>query len=327
MTLVELLAVIAIIGLLVALLLPAVQSSREAARRSQCAGKLRQVALGLASYHSARRTFPPGTLQDDTACQPSSTTPQRGSWTVWILPYLEEAQLYDRFNPGNSATRFASLLLPSSADEGTSTNIAGQNTPLPIFKCPSDPAQRSADPSTNYFGVQGGGAEGDAACQAGSASNRRLRFANGILVTARKTSDAIAAARITDGLSKTLLVGESRWWSYGYTNVGFANYFGWSSSNRLGIPEQPLVLAAAVDPINSPLVDYDASRPWVDGSGNFTNSLWLGTHTRCFGSRHPGGCHMAFADGAVQFMADAISTTIYRQLGTRADGLPTGGLP
>jgi hypothetical protein len=162
---------------------------------------------------------------------------------------------------------------------------------------------------------------------AGAASNRRLRFANGILVTAAKPSEGIAAARITDGLSKTLLVGESRWWSYGYTNVGFANYFGWSSSNRLGSSEQPLVLAAAVDPINNPLVDYDASRPWVDGSGNFTNPLWLGTHSRCFGSRPPAGCHMAFADGAVQFMADAISTTIYRQLGTRADGLPTGGLP
>lgn len=327
MTLVELLAVIAIIGLLVGLLLPAVHSSREAARRSQCAGKLRQIALGLASYHSARRAFPPGTLQDDAACQPAAATPQRGSWTMWILPYLEETQLYDRFNPTSPATRFASLLLQSSAAEGTSTNIAGQNTPLPIFKCPSDQAPRPGDPSTNYFGVQGGGAEGDASCQAGPASNRRLRFTNGILVTATKASEGIAAARITDGLSKTLLVGESRWWSYGYTNVGFGNWFSWSSSNRLGISEQPLVLAAAVDPINSPLVDYDASRPWVDGSGNFTNSLWLGTHTRCFGSRHPGGCHMAFADDAVQFMADAISTTIYRQLGTRADGLPTGGLP
>lgn len=149
---------------LVALLLPAVQSSREAARRSQCAGKLRQIALGLATYLSDRRAFPPG-------------------------------------------TRFASLLLQSSAAEGTLTNISGQNTPVPIFKCSSDSAPRPGDPSTNYFGVQGGGAEGDASCQAGAASN------------------------------------------------------------RLGVSEQPLVLAAAVGPINSPLVDYNASRPWVDGSG------------------------------------------------------------
>jgi prepilin-type N-terminal cleavage/methylation domain-containing protein/prepilin-type processing-associated H-X9-DG protein len=326
MTLIELLAVIAIIGLLVALLLPAVQGSREAARRSQCVGKLRQIALALTGYHDARRAFPPGALQDATACQ-GPDTPRRASWTVWILPHLEEAQLYDRFNPTSPATRFAPLLLQTSAAEGTSTNIAGQNTPLPIFKCPSDPAPRSSDPSTNYFGVQGGGTEGSAFCQAGSVSNYRLRFSNGILCAVAKTSDGIPASRITDGLSKTFLIGESRWWSYGYTNVGFGNWFGWSSSNRLGVSDQPIVLAAAVDPINNPLVDYDASRPWADGSGNFTNTVWLGTHTRCFGSRHPGGCHMALADGAVQFFADGISTTIYRQLGTRSDSLPTGAFP
>lgn len=326
MTLVELLAVIAIIGLLVALLLPAVQGSREAARRSQCAGKLRQIALALAGYHDARRAFPPGALQDAAVCQ-GPDTPRRASWTVWILPHLEEAQLYDRFNPTSPATRFAPLLLQTSAAEGTSTNIAGQNTPLPIFKCPSDPAPRPADPSTNYFGVQGGGGEGDAFCRAGSASNYRLRFGNGVLFTVTASSEGVGARRITDGLSKTFLVGESRWWSYGSTNVGFGNWFGWSSSNRLGGVEQPIVLAAAVDPINNPLVDYDASRPWVDGSGNFTNAVWLGTHTRSFGSRHPGGCHMALADGAVQFFSDRISTTIYRQLGTRSDGLPTGAVP
>ena len=160
----------------------------------------------------------------------------------------------------------------------------------------------------------------------GSTSNYRLRFDNGILTTQLTTDAAISAAKVTDGLSKTFLIGESRWWSYDYTNVGFSNYWGWSSSNRVnGSNGQPLVLAAAVDPLNNPLVDYDASQAWGTAASP-TNTLYLGTHTRCFGSRHPGGCHMAMADGSVQFVTNSISTTIYRQLGTRADGQPAGAI-
>ena len=87
-TLVELLAVIAIIGVLIGLLLPAVQAAREAARRSACSSKLRQIGFGVANYHSANKRFPPGALQDTTTCLPAATTPQRASWTVWILPFI-----------------------------------------------------------------------------------------------------------------------------------------------------------------------------------------------------------------------------------------------
>ncbi len=85
------------------------------------------------------------------------------------------------------------------------------------------------------------------------------------------------------------------------------------------------VLAAAVDPLNNAIVDYDASQAWGTVASN-TNALYLGTHTRCFGSRHPGGCHMAMADGSVQFVSNSISTTIYWQLSTRADGQPMGAI-
>ena len=330
-TLVELLAVIAIIGTLVGLLLPAVQSARESARRSTCSSNLRQIALGVINYHDARRRFPPGAVQSDTSCASpdynASPTPtvRRASWTVWILPYIEETPMYNSFNPTSGSTRFGALLTGTTGED--STNLAAQNTPLSIYKCPSDIAQRAAQPSLNYFGVQGGGDEADALCQNGtSASNYRLRFDNGILITRLSTESAIRASNVTDGLSKTFLVGEGRWWSYDYTNVGFGNYWGWSSSNRVNhISGQPIVLAAAVDPLNNPLVDYDASQAWVTAAGP-TNTLYLGTHTRCFGSRHLGGCHMAMADGSVQFVSNSISTTIYRQLGTRADGQPMGAI-
>ena len=329
-TLVDLLVVIAIIGTLVGLLLPAVQSARESARRSSCSSNLRQIALGLANYHDARRRFPPGALQSDTSCTSpdynagSNPTARRASWTVWILPFVEEAAMYTRMNPTSTSTRFGALLLSSSGED--STCLAAQNTPLSIYKCPSDVAQRATQPSLNYFGVQGGGAEADALCQGGSTSNYRLRFDNGILTTQLTTDAAISASKVTDGLSKTFLFGESRWWSYDYTNVGFSNYWGWSSSNRVnGSSGQPLVLAAAVDPINNPLVDYDASQAWGTAASP-TNTLYLGTHTRCFGSRHPGGCHMAMGDGSVQFVTNSISTTIYRQLANRTDGQPAGAI-
>ena len=86
-----------------------------------------------------------------------------------------------------------------------------------------------------------------------------------------------------------------------------------------------IVLAAAVDPINNPLVDYDAGQGWVDSSGNYTNSLYLGTHTRCFGSWHAGGCLMVMGDGSTQFLSESMDLQTYRSLATRADGLPVGG--
>ena len=88
-TLVELLVVIAIIGMLVALLLPAVQAAREAARRAKCQSNLKNIALALQNYHSARNRFPKGFV-----AQPE--TVEAWAWSVYILPYLEEQAIYDR---------------------------------------------------------------------------------------------------------------------------------------------------------------------------------------------------------------------------------------
>src|SRR5678815_5431127 len=86
-TLVELLVVIAIIGVLVALLLPAVQSAREASRRTQCTNNVRQIGLGVANYESTHRAMPPGNYHSVF-----------GSWLVWLLPYVEQQALRDRYS-------------------------------------------------------------------------------------------------------------------------------------------------------------------------------------------------------------------------------------
>lgn len=319
MTLVEMLAVIAIIGLLVGMLLPAVQGARESARRMTCGNNIRQIALALEQHHASRGAFPPGATVSDTSCTSGSSTIRQAPWTAHALPALDQLALYTRLDPGNAASRCAAL----QNDGEPSTDAAAQNTVLPIFKCPSDPAASWAEPGCNYMGVQGGGAEAEAECQAGTALNYRLRFNTGIL----HINSRVTAGGIRDGLSNVFLVGESRWWSYRATNVGWQNWFAWSSAHRTaGSSSHPIVLAAAVDAINNPVVDYDSSKPWADASGGFTNTLYLGTHTRAFGSRHPGGCHMAMADGSVQFVSETIAIDVYRQLANRRDGRPVGGL-
>src|SRR6476661_4283582 len=104
-TLVELLVVIAIIGILVALLLPAVQAAREAARRAKCVNKLKNIAIGLQNYASARGKLPGGTYYDPSGV---FTPPLQHTWAAAIFPYIEEDSLFASFNtkvpiysPGN----------------------------------------------------------------------------------------------------------------------------------------------------------------------------------------------------------------------------------
>src|SRR5207237_161794 len=112
-TLVELLVVIAIIGVLIALLLPAVQAAREAARRTECQDHIKQVTLGMLGHHDAKRVFPPGTYNylDNTGTTPFKNNFQdRRSWMHDLLPYIEEQNLYSKFDSfmakGNSALAF-----------------------------------------------------------------------------------------------------------------------------------------------------------------------------------------------------------------------------
>ena len=113
-TLIELLVVIAIIAVLIALLLPAVQQARESARRSQCKNNLRQMALAMHNYHDAHKLFPPGmigsnvtAMSDTNATYPTYTVTNAAKrigtgwgWGTFILPYMDQAPLYSKLNPG-----------------------------------------------------------------------------------------------------------------------------------------------------------------------------------------------------------------------------------
>ncbi len=126
-TLVELLVVIAIIAMLVTLLLPAVQSAREAARRAQCQNNLRNLALACLNYESASQKFPPSYTPG-----PCCGTPSYESWTIGILPYIEEQALHDIYN----------FDIPNDCSDGDAacqiSNKRVRETILPIHICPSD---------------------------------------------------------------------------------------------------------------------------------------------------------------------------------------------
>lgn len=122
-------------GILVALLLPAVQAAREAARRTQCNTNLRQIGLALQNYHDVHNTFPPAYIAD------ANGKPMH-SWRVLILPYMEQKPLYDRYNfdepwDGPNNRQLADLVPPS-------------------YRCPADPAAPGSN-STNYAAITGPG--------------------------------------------------------------------------------------------------------------------------------------------------------------------------
>jgi len=181
-TLIELLVVIAIIAILIALLLPAVQQAREAARRVQCRNHLRQVGIALHNYHDVHTTLPPGSM----VLSPLYPVQSGWGWATFILPFLEQATLYDRvdFNIGNTLAGNRELIGRS----------------LESFRCPTDPAPDRISvtmPTSGSIAVAHGNY-----CGITSAlfEASRTRFRD-----------------LTDGASQTILVGERR---YHTANVG-----------------------------------------------------------------------------------------------------------
>lgn len=188
-SLVELLVVTAIVGTLIALLLPALQQAREGGRRAQCLSQLRQIGIGLHSYHVASKAFPPG------CTEPKG---RRLAWSVYLLPFVEQSAVWRQADVSKGYTH-------------PNNRIAGA-TQLPVYLCPST-ARLAPDrigPTSgdrNRNGAYDGGDElawTDYGGIFGAAPPDATDWMNGVMVWDR----AIRLAQVRDGASNTLIVGE-----------------------------------------------------------------------------------------------------------------------
>jgi prepilin-type N-terminal cleavage/methylation domain-containing protein len=313
-TLVELLVVIAIIGILVALLLPAIQAAREAARRAKCQSNMKNLALALQNYHSAKQRFPIGFVP-----QPDSV--EAWAWSTFTLPYLEEQSIYDRMRPSET------YLTPVDGTRTGKRNLADMfvaaasnpkeleplQAPLSIFRCPSDstpdlipkytgalaPAKSpcakgrpfpSEDWERSFIGANTGGdfqpstsnymgSKGiiNSNCPVGNqarCNNNGIFFGN----------SQVSMKQITDGTSKTFIVGERDRFCLAGTWIGVRNPLGpdsWSSNWAMAHVGYPL------------------------------NYSCTGAHDTCtegFSSAHKGGGFFGFCDGSVRFISDDINS-------------------
>ena len=352
-TLVELLVVIAIIGILIGMLLPAVQQVREAARRVQCANKLRQIGLGTHSFESAHSRFPVNQVSHGES---------RGfgghySWLVPVLPFIELENLHSQFdlsvNNGDGSDRFR-----MSDDH---PNAVAASTEVPLFLCPSDSPSGdntvwlgSANPaSCNYAGNIGwpsfaSGFEGERPLIPSSDPDDppKGRF-NGIIALENPTTPVpwhgnsmSSFAQILDGASNTAMMSERLIQTNDIPSV-IRNGDPRQVSQHI-VPSGPVPLASIGRLINAgtdrhaPESAY-AGRSWSSGYtfaaptyvhilqpnsriGHFTSSVDEGDFLVTPSSNHTGGVNLVRADGSVSFIPDDIEEEVWWALGARDDG-------
>jgi prepilin-type N-terminal cleavage/methylation domain-containing protein/prepilin-type processing-associated H-X9-DG protein len=320
-TLVELLVVIAIIGVLVGLLLPAVQSARESARRSSCSNNLKQLGLGLHSYHAARKMFPPGfarvygsgTSQTTVGSFVNADYQGNWAWGASILPFVEMDDVFQRINVTGT---------DCAAAMANATSMAAMATPVPAFRCASDyttaPGQRPGITDIPFRGPTGSNISTLSALSNYVAANHSIdimRNGNGIFFMDSKTT----AGRIQDGLSKSIALGERVFiLNNGVTGQDPNNtqvYAGFlkpqagctycvRGSRELSSHGIRDALASGLTGINEPsmLIGFAESQS-----------------ARGFSSYHRGGAQFTMADGSVRFLSESIGV-ILRDLISIADG-------
>ncbi len=318
-TLVELLVVITIIGILVALLLPAVQVARESSRRAACQNNLKQLGLGILQHESALAYFPSGGWGFAWAGDPNlgSGVEQPGGWWFSVLPYIDQGALY-QLGAGQASG--------SSSQINATTAVV--ETPLPIFNCPTRriskirPAGGCNNCSANtgaksdYVGNGGDNNMVDATqwTQPGSyTQGQTASFWVGMPpnsgVCLQHT--ALSAATVRDGLSNTYLLGEKYLQPELYET---GNDLGDNESMYTGLNWDTFRTAGKQTGVSTATTNFVYTPPLPDTPG--VNDYW------CFGSAHLAAFSMAFCDGSVRSINYAISPETHRRLCNRADLLP-----
>jgi len=325
-TLVELLVVITIIGILIALLLPAVQSAREAARHMQCMNHLKQLGLGTLNHLQAQGHFPVSGWGGRWVGDPDRGfgLMQPGGWVYNVLPYVEQTALHD--------------LGMGQTDPTVKKNLIGSvvSTPVALFHCPTrrraiaypmsasqgfrnmnaPTAAARTDYALNLGDYKAGATMGPSTSDLGAieAGSYVWEFPSSTRYAPSPPNDdtrntgigpwhqLLTMAHVRDGSSNTYLIGEK------YLNPD--SYL----TGTDGGDNQSMYQGLDVDVgryssnLHTP---YDA--PMQDRAGV--------TDFQIFGSAHPGGCHFVFCDGSVRSISYSIDGETHRRLANRRDGL------
>jgi prepilin-type N-terminal cleavage/methylation domain-containing protein/prepilin-type processing-associated H-X9-DG protein len=310
-TLIELLVVITIIGVLIALLLPAVQATREAARRMDCKNRLKQIGLAMHNYEGVYGNLPWG-----------AKAGWGYSWTTDILPYMEQNASWEGApQPQPGPLRW------TPAQRLRLTALA--QTAIPTFRCPSqDGPVHSAEAIdlisgraiTNYVGIVGSNVTRDSFSDSGQIG---MEAGDGVLQATDCVSNPgrpflphpVKFTAIFDGLSQTMLVSEALWRPIGQCDScdRFSLYH--PDFEKTIIVTDPSTGTLAAKPLG---VDYSEvlvplKNPFnpQEGVSEFIQELSLSSH-------HPGGVQAVFCDGSVNFHTDSLDEKIREAIGTRA---------
>jgi prepilin-type N-terminal cleavage/methylation domain-containing protein len=311
-TLIELLVAIAIISILISLLLPAVQQAREAARRATCKNNLKQIGLALHNYEAACGTFPIGSRRQGGF---------GASWWVGILPQLDQASLFDKFDM-NSANNGSPLSSPANGTLADGISIA-------VMLCPSSPLPTMQQIGSyshtrpSYVGIAGATNEDgfpEARVSKCCLPADGQMAAGGLLIP----NAVVRQSALLDGASQIMAVGEAS--AFAIDSAGnersvdasFPNSWMTGTTATGTPPNYNLVFSPpcwSLTTIRYPPNTRNYNLAGVTSNHGPNNPLL---------SAHAGGVHSVIADGSVRFLSANVNLQILKRLATRDDNLVVG---
>jgi prepilin-type N-terminal cleavage/methylation domain-containing protein/prepilin-type processing-associated H-X9-DG protein len=322
-TLIEILVVVSIIGLLVALVLPAVQSAREGARRLECTNRLKQIGLALNGHHASHSVYPAGTRAETYVFGNARTAARPFSAHPFLLAYAEQASVFNSMNVPAFPASGVRYPNAESSENGTALKLR-----LDLFLCPSDRTPRSY-PGVNY------------PANLGAIPGWATDYRSGVNGGPFSGFETRRATDITDGLSNTAAFSERL---IGGENPGSYDRRRdlWYAGGLGVTPTEVVVKVCAGLQSPNPDAYTDSGSLWIMSVlgtttyNHITPPNWngpdcvlnyasgslivVGDGTYTARSNHYGGVNVLLLDGSVRFVKNSINMTTWRAISTRADG-------
>ncbi len=353
-TLIELLVVIAIIAVLIGLLLPAVQKIREAANRMSCSNNLKQIGLALHNYHDSNGSFPPGQIHLCSSTPGPGTAwngePALTNWGIELLPYIEQANLYQRYDKSFATTVNCSSSATNGKYQASPGNIAVLQTVVKTYLCPTDPnGTQLTIPYSGTLNQNGVPIAGSSYAAMGGATATGFSPALTIDnyywdVTSLAFYPEPPSGQDGSVFDATLYLPPPSSWRGVLHVVHLQQMPGMlrtmrpekiasitdGTSNTMAVTEYATVttpslrkfwgygrnqysFSAAMIPQATRLPDYNACAAAEFGDPS-------AICRRGFASFHPGGANAVFADGSVRFMSNSLDGRVFMALATIASG-------